>query len=64
MPPQARRRVEGVLGKQPVPVVGDQVNCVDDVAEGVLADEVVEVHPGPAGLDALAAVQDLLLELV
>jgi len=35
-----------------------------DVLEHLVADEVVEVDPHPAGLDALAAAGDLALELV
>ena len=38
------------------------VTARDDVVEHSLADEVVEVHPDPAGLDALATAGDLALE--
>src|SRR5215203_6222491 len=64
MPPQGRDRVEDVFGQQPVTVRRDELDGLDDVAEGVLSDEVVEVHPGPARLDPLQAVFDLALELV
>ena len=36
---------------------------VEDVGEHRLGEEVVEVHPHPAGLDPLAAAADLPLEL-
>ena len=42
----------------------DEVNGFENVLEDVLGDEVVEVHPDPAGLDTLAAAGDLALELV
>ena len=57
--PQPGVGVEPVVGQQPVAVGGDQVDCVDEVAGDGAGDEVVEVDPGPAGLDALAAVADL-----
>ena len=55
VPPQPGRRVEAVVRQQPPAVVGDQRDRLDDVVEHGLGDEVVEVDPHPAGLDALAA---------
>ena len=57
-------RVEGVVGQQSPALVCDEGHRLDDVAEDGLADEVVEVDPDPAGLDALAPRSDLALELV
>src|ERR1035438_8461270 len=42
---------------------GHQPDGFDDVGEHSLGDEVVEAHPGPAGLDALAPMGDLAVEL-
>jgi len=64
VPPPARRHVEAVLRHELPAVVGDEGHGLHDVAEDLLGHEVVEVHPHPAGLDALAAVGDLALELV
>ena len=65
MPPESGQRIEPVVREQPVPVARDQVDGLDvGAAEGVLVDEVVEVHPGPARLDAFATVQDLAFELM
>ena len=58
--PEAGARVEAVVGQQPVAVGGEQVDGVDEVVGDGVGDEVVEVDPGPAGLDALAAVADLV----
>ena len=62
--PQAGLGIEPVLGQQPPPLARDEVDRVEDEREHRLADEVVEVHPDPAGLDPLAAAGDLALELV
>ena len=62
--PQAGRRLERVVGQQPPAVGGHEVHGVEEELEHRLADEVVEVDPHPAGLDALAAAGDLALELV
>ena len=62
VPPQAGARVEPVGRQQPVAVGGDQLDRGGDVASGGRGDEVVEVDPGPAGLDPVAAVPDLLAE--
>jgi hypothetical protein len=53
-------RVETEVGQQPVAVRGDQVDGVDEVVADGVADEVVEVDAGPAGLDAVAVVHDLV----
>ena len=45
-------------------MLGHQPDRLDHVVEHGLGDEVVEVDPDPARLDALAAVRDLALELV
>ena len=45
-------------------MISDEDDGRHDVLEHCLGDEVVEVHAHPAGLDALAAVGDLALELV
>src|SRR5512132_3293333 len=60
--PQAGVGVEAVVAKQPVAVAGDQVDGVDQVVADGVGDEVVEVHPHPAGLDALAAAAHLLTQ--
>jgi hypothetical protein len=62
MPPQAGVRVEPVVRQQPVAVGGDQLDRRGDVAGRGLRDEVVEVDPGPAGFDPVAAVADLLAQ--
>jgi hypothetical protein len=62
--PQPRRHVEAVVAEHPPAVPGDEPDGLDDVGARRVADEVVEVDPHPAGLDALAAAGDLGLELV
>ncbi len=57
--------LEGVVaGAAASPSRRHEVDRVEDELEHRLADEVVEVDPDPAGLDALAAAGDLALELV
>ena len=60
VPPPAGAWVDVVVGEQPVPVAGDEVDGVDDVVTDAVGDEVVEVDPGPAGFDALRAVGELV----
>ena len=62
MAPQAGARVETVVGQQPVPLRGQQVDRIRDVAGGGGGDEVIEVDARPAGLDPLAAVTDFLTQ--
>ena len=62
VPPQAGTRVEPVVREQPVTVGGDQLDRGGDEAGRGLRDEVVEVDPGPAGFDPVAAVADLLAQ--
>src|SRR5215472_17460372 len=64
MTPEPGVRVEAVGGQQAVPVGRDQVYCGGDVDGGAGRDEVVEVDPGPARLDTVAAVPELLAERV
>ena len=44
-------------------MLGHPVDGAEQEVEDVLGDEVVEVDPHPAGLDALVALEDLALEL-
>ena len=60
--PQPPRGIEPVLRQQPPAIGRDELHGIEDVLEYRLADEVVEVDADPAGLDALAARQDLLLQ--
>ena len=53
--PQAGERVEAVVAEQPPALARHEAYGLDDVGEDLLVDEVVEVDPHPAGLDALAA---------
>ena len=64
VPPQPGVRVEPVLRQQRPTVFGHEVHRLDDVVEHRVGDEVVEADPYPAGLDPLAAGDDLLLEPV
>jgi hypothetical protein len=64
VPPAPGLRVEEVVAQQPPAVARDQPHRLDDVVGDGVGDEVVEVHPHPARLDALAAAGDLPLELV
>src|SRR4029078_10896992 len=57
-------QVEPVVPEQSPAVAGDQADRLDDVVGDRVGQEVVEVHPYPAGLDPLAATGDLALELV
>ncbi len=61
---QAGGGVEAVVAEQPPAVAGDQAHRLDEVVGDGVGDEVVEVDPHPARLDALAAAGDLALELV
>ena len=62
VPPQPRAGIEAVVGQQRCTAVGDELDRRQDVVELGLVDEVVEVDPDPAGLDALAARADLAFE--
>ena len=64
VPPHPGRRIEAVPRQEPPSVGGDQVDRIQDVVEHPLGEEVVEVHPHPARLDALASGGDLAFELV
>ena len=64
VPPAAGERVEEVVTEQPPAVARDEAHGLHDVVGDGVGEEVVEVHPHPAGLDALAAAGDLALELV
>ena len=50
------------MREQLPPLVGNQVNRLDDVVEDLLRDEVIEIHPRPPRLDALAAAKHFFLE--
>src|SRR5258706_10679954 len=61
--PQAAGRVESVQrGKAPA-LRRNEVDGIQDVVEDRLGDEVVEIDPDPAGLDAFATQGCLALEL-
>ncbi len=60
--PQTGRRLEGVAGEEGGSFCCDEANGIDDVVEGLVVDEVVEIDPDPAGLDALTAAGDLSFE--
>jgi hypothetical protein len=60
--PGAGVRVAAVVGKQPVSAVRDQLCRVDEVVGNDVRDEVIEVDPGPPGLDAPAAAAYLVAE--
>ena len=62
--PQSAHGLEPVVIEELPALACDQPNSFDDVGEGFLAYEVVEVHPHPARLDPLATIGDLGLELV
>ena len=62
VPPAAGVGVEPVVGQQFPAVVGDPADGIEDEGEDLLGQEIVEVDPHPARLDAFAAVQDGLLE--
>ena len=64
MAPQPAVRFEPVVRQQFPALLGQQDDGLDQVVADRVADEVVEVHPGPAGLDALAPDVDLLLDRV
>ncbi len=64
VPPQAGRGLEAVVAEQPPAVAREHQHGLDEVVDDPVVDEVVEVHPHPAGLDALAAAGDLPFELV
>ena len=64
MSPQPTCRIEPVVREQPPAFGGDEIDRVEDELEDGLADEVVEVHPNPTGLDPFAAPGDLAFELV
>ena len=62
--PQTGVGVEPVVAEEVMSVLRHEGDGADDVLEHLLGDEVVEVDPHPAGLDALAAGGDLALVLV
>ena len=62
--PQARGRLEPVPRHEPPSLARHERDRPHEEVEHRLADEVVEVHAHPAGLDALAPARDLALELV
>ena len=62
--PHSAGRVEAVVLEQSPAVSGDEPDCLDEVGEDRLGDEVVEVDADPARFDALAAVGDLAFELM
>ena len=64
VPPQPGRRLEPVPRQEPPALARDERDGSHEEVEHGLADEVVEVDPDPAGLDALAAARDLALERV
>src|SRR3954464_9247775 len=64
MPPQTGCLLELVLGQQLPAIRRDDLDGLQQVVEDRFADEVVEVDPNPAGLDALAPACDLTFELV
>ena len=61
MAPDGSVRFEPIVGQKPPPVLGDEIDRLDDVFELVLVDEIVEVDPDPARLDDLTAFADLRL---
>jgi hypothetical protein len=64
LPPQPIDGIELIVDQQPPAIASDQANRFDDVVEDLVGDEVVEVHPHPAGLDAFTTSGDLRFELV
>src|SRR5659263_168332 len=63
VPPESGAWLEPVVAQQTPPVLRHETHSLDDVGEDRLRDEVVEVHPDPTGLDALAPLGDLPVEL-